>query len=233
MLSKRPCRRRRRRQSQGVLLHVLSLCLASPLAATIEIRCPEAVQGEANQADAQIYVDAADRTLGAYTVALSFDRNDVRVRSVVGGATREFSGVPTHNAQDFQSGNLRLSAFNSSSLSSPKGSAHVATVNLELLTKSEVELRATTVRLADTAGAPIKSESDTCIINPGALGCPGDCDASGDVTIEELIRGVNIALSRMDISQCRVFDADEDGRITIDEIVSAVRMSLDGCARQP
>ncbi len=59
--------------------------------------------------------------------------------------------------------------------------------------------------------------------------CVGDCNASGDVTVDELIQGVNIALGSSQVATCRNFDANLDGGVTVDEIVGAVNVALNGC----
>ncbi len=60
--------------------------------------------------------------------------------------------------------------------------------------------------------------------------CVGDCDADGRVTVNELILGVNLALSASpDLARCRAFD-DGGGRVTIQLLVAAVANALDGCA---
>jgi hypothetical protein len=59
--------------------------------------------------------------------------------------------------------------------------------------------------------------------------CIGDCDASGAVTVDELITTVNIALGNADLTACIAGDADGNGQITIDEIIRAVHNALDRC----
>lgn len=61
--------------------------------------------------------------------------------------------------------------------------------------------------------------------------CVGDCDGSSAVTIDELIKGVNIALGASTIDVCRAFDKNQDNKVTIDELVSAVNAALTGCPR--
>jgi hypothetical protein len=61
------------------------------------------------------------------------------------------------------------------------------------------------------------------------VGCTGDCDSDGQVTIDEVIQGVNIALDLLPVSVCAAFDASVDGRITIDELLTAVNYALIGC----
>jgi cysteine-rich repeat protein len=60
--------------------------------------------------------------------------------------------------------------------------------------------------------------------------CPGDCGSDGRVTVDELVRGVRIALGDDSVSSCPAFDGDKSGTITIDELVKGVRAALDGCA---
>lgn len=59
--------------------------------------------------------------------------------------------------------------------------------------------------------------------------CGGDCDLDGVVTIDEIIRGVNIALGSLPLSECVWFDLLGDGMVTVDEIVLAVNHSLNDC----
>jgi hypothetical protein len=59
--------------------------------------------------------------------------------------------------------------------------------------------------------------------------CPGDCDADGEVTVDELIQAVNIALGNSGNDICANADANRDGDVTIDEILSAVNALLYGC----
>jgi hypothetical protein len=64
-----------------------------------------------------------------------------------------------------------------------------------------------------------------------AVGCVGDCDGGGEVSVDELVAMVGIALGITNVSACRPGDADGDGAIQIDEIVAAVQRSLEGCPR--
>ena len=60
-------------------------------------------------------------------------------------------------------------------------------------------------------------------------GCPGDCNGDGEVTIDELVMMVNIALGTRPLSDCAAGDSTRDGEITIDEIIRAVTRALSGC----
>ncbi len=65
-------------------------------------------------------------------------------------------------------------------------------------------------------GAPVRAQS-----------CAGDCNGDGEVTINELITGVNLALT--DSGECAAFDSNGDGEVAINEIVAAVNSALLGC----
>jgi hypothetical protein len=64
--------------------------------------------------------------------------------------------------------------------------------------------------------------------SPTPLSCVGDCDGSGEVTVDEVVRLVAIALEVLPLERCPVGDRDGNGRITIDEIVAAVTRLLAG-----
>jgi hypothetical protein len=85
------------------------------------------------------------------------------------------------------------------------------------------------VAAIDEAGvsSPFSNEAKVTV---AARACVGDCDASGTVTVDELLAGVNIALGNVAADQCPVFDANEDGTVTINEILAAVNNALNGCA---
>jgi ELWxxDGT repeat protein len=59
--------------------------------------------------------------------------------------------------------------------------------------------------------------------------CLGDCDADGQVSVDESVIGVNIALGRSAAGACEAFDADEDGAVAVSELVKGVGNALFGC----
>ena len=59
--------------------------------------------------------------------------------------------------------------------------------------------------------------------------CAGDCDTSGNVSIDELLVLVNIALGAAPMTACPSGDMNGDGAMKIDEIIAAVKSALDGC----
>jgi hypothetical protein len=63
--------------------------------------------------------------------------------------------------------------------------------------------------------------------------CVGDCNADRQVTIDELVRAVNIALDLSPLAACSACDASHDGQVTVDELVRAVNAALSGCPPEP
>ena len=66
-------------------------------------------------------------------------------------------------------------------------------------------------------------------VTPTPLPCRGDCNGDREVTIEELIAMVNIALGAQPAAACANGDINRDGEITIDEIILAVNVALTAC----
>jgi len=56
----------------------------------------------------------------------------------------------------------------------------------------------------------------------------GDCDLSGDVTVDEVITGVNIALGTNAVSTCPEADRDGDLSVSVDEVITGVTAALVG-----
>jgi len=61
--------------------------------------------------------------------------------------------------------------------------------------------------------------------------CTGDCNGSGDVAVNELIAGVNIALGNSALDTCPDIDANGDDLADIGELIAAVNSTLHGCIR--
>jgi DNA-binding beta-propeller fold protein YncE len=59
--------------------------------------------------------------------------------------------------------------------------------------------------------------------------CRGDCNGNGLVTIDELVRSVNVALEAAPYRLCPPADTDGNGQIEINELMGAVNTALGGC----
>jgi hypothetical protein len=64
---------------------------------------------------------------------------------------------------------------------------------------------------------------------PVPNGCLGDCDHTNQVTVDELVSGVGIALGSVPLEACPSFDSDDSESVTVDELVQAVNNALNGC----
>jgi hypothetical protein len=81
-----------------------------------------------------------------------------------------------------------------------------------------------TFTLATTATA---TPPPTATATPGS--CVGDCGGDDQVTVDELLTMVNIALGNAGVGTCEAGDANHDSQITVDEILTAVNNALNGC----
>ena len=61
------------------------------------------------------------------------------------------------------------------------------------------------------------------------IGCVGDCNNGGTVTVDEIIKGVNIALGDATLGTCPQFAVDDSGTVTINALIIAVNNLLNGC----
>jgi hypothetical protein len=82
-----------------------------------------------------------------------------------------------------------------------------------------------TAPLTPGAGTP----SPTPTATPLRADCAGDCNGDRRVRVDELVRGVAIALGSTALDACRIFDADRNGSVGVNELIAAVNASLQGC----
>jgi len=73
------------------------------------------------------------------------------------------------------------------------------------------------------------TDTPTATATPTPPACAGDCDGSGDASVDELLILTNVALGNAPLQSCQAGDSDGDGAITIDDILSAVNVALLGC----
>jgi cysteine-rich repeat protein len=71
------------------------------------------------------------------------------------------------------------------------------------------------------------------IAAPMPPACVGDCNQDHEVSVDELVVMVNIALDRADLSTCPAGDRNDDHRIEVDDLVTAVNAALNGCSNVP
>jgi hypothetical protein len=81
--------------------------------------------------------------------------------------------------------------------------------------------------------APPPSPTSTPQVTPTPIACGGDCDADQQVTVDEIVRGVAIALGTVELAECPPSDTDHGGSVTVDELIQAVNTALTGCMATP
>src|SRR5262249_616457 len=79
----------------------------------------------------------------------------------------------------------------------------------------------------DTPTPPNETPTPTATATP--IPCVGDCDGNGEVSVSDVILGVNIALGNLPLGDCPAFDVDGRGRIEIGGLVQGVNNALNGC----
>lgn len=89
----------------------------------------------------------------------------------------------------------------------------------------DVGTHAGTIVISRTDGGPPVE----IVVEATVGACPGDCNADGVVTIDELLSGVNLLLTGAGSGDCRALDVNDDGGMTIDELIRAINSALAGC----
>lgn len=103
----------------------------------------------------------------------------------------------------------------------PTATSAVVTPTPNGPTPTQPEPTLTQVPPTATLGAPTPT-----MVN----GCAGDCDFSGEVSVDEIITAVNIALGTREVGDCTAADANRDQQVTVEEIIAAVNNALGGCS---
>ena len=76
--------------------------------------------------------------------------------------------------------------------------------------------------------------SGLLIVSTGnAQDCVGDCNGDGQVSINELVLGVNIALGSLPADACPAFDPNGNDAVAINELIAGVGNALNGCPPPP
>ncbi len=132
-------------------------------------------------------------------------------------------GVLSGTPEAFGSVDLRITATDS------KGDSHtkIFRISVEL---SQATATPTPPATSTPPVTPTASVTPTPSVAPTPVTrCIGDCNGDGEVTVDELIKGVNIALGSLSFDDCPSFDGNSDGAVTVDELVKAVNAALNGC----
>jgi hypothetical protein len=143
-------------------------------------------------------------------------------------------------------GLLRFAIFNPTGLET-LGNGELATCDFHIPPNPAAGIAALTPAFVDLTGAggglPVTAIGGTIVIanftppptppvSPTPVpSCLGDCNADGSVTMDELVRGVAIAVGSVRLTECPTWDLSRDGMLSISELISAVKNALQGCER--
>lgn len=147
-------------------------------------------------------------------------------RSVTPGGEETIAPTATHSATTIATATRTIAATATMPTAPP--SATPPGAQTAIPTASATYSPSPPVAIA-TATPPAPSPTPTPSPTPPAVACTGDCDGSGEVRIDELVRGVSMALGRDLFAHCPAFDANHTGRVEIDELVDAVGHALRMC----
>ena len=79
-----------------------------------------------------------------------------------------------------------------------------------------------------TRGVGVVQVTATTFAGATRASCDGDCNEDGEVTVNELLVAVNIALGA-GLDGCPSADANGDGSVSVNELIAAVGFALNGC----
>jgi len=66
-------------------------------------------------------------------------------------------------------------------------------------------------------------------LTPAFAACGGDCSDDGEVTIDEVLLGIDIALTKFAADACGGMGSGDSGRTTVEDLVDAVHHATTGC----
>lgn len=84
--------------------------------------------------------------------------------------------------------------------------------------------------MSNRFGALLRMATLLLLFGPAvAVACMGDCDGDGRVLVDEIVRGVTVALGGTGLEECGAYDRNLDAAVTVDELLVAVSAALTGC----
>jgi hypothetical protein len=151
---------------------------------------------------------------------------------MLGARVGMFSGVATGTAWfddlELVEGTGACAGGNATPTSVPATSTPSRTATVEL-TRTPTPTSGTTTPVSTPTSEPTGAVTATPTpVGPGTP-CVGDCDGSDDVTVDEVLTMVSIALGTATVDTCAAADSNDDGQVTVDEILAAVQNALNGC----
>jgi hypothetical protein len=114
------------------------------------------------------------------------------------------------------------------------GEIHVVAATPTRVATATATATATQPVVVPTATAPATATATSSVALPtvtatAGVPCVGDCNDSGEITVNELIAGVGITLGSLPLSACEAFDCDGTGQVGVACLIAGVNAALDGC----
>lgn len=164
------------------------------------------------------------RTVVQFLVYNEFGQRFSTSRQVAGRLARPLAAIDTSEpARSIFSVNVAGTLGGRTEVASYGGGMHALAFERH---RDRATNRVTTAAI-DVHRAGERVSGDRLVLPPPP--CAGDCDGDGDVSIDELITSVGIAIGQAAVDGCRGADHDGDGLIGIHELVASVSASLAGC----
>lgn len=131
-----------------------------------------------------------------------------------------------------EEGRLRIVLLDLSGMAViPAGSGEIVNWTFDLKASAPSGLFPLGINLAQASNGPA---AVSLVVQGGGLmvggACVGDCDGSGQVSIDELVRGVEIGLGKQDLDDCPAMDGTGDGFVSVADLVAGVNSGLRGCS---
>jgi hypothetical protein len=182
--------------------------------------------------DGVIVVDAATRTPSATrtrTPTHTITPTPTRTGTVTSTATRTTTPTITQSSTSTPTGSHTATPTASPTVTATTTLSPSATNTATASSTPTLTATAEASATRTLTASPTASASPTLTNTPPLCVC--DCDHDGSVTVDELIRAVNIGLGTADLSLCPAADADHMNDVTIEEIVQGVNNALDNCPK--
>ena len=181
--------------------------------------------------------DAAAAAVAA-DVDLRFPTTELAFEAPVSGRcqlAQRLAATHRLGGQVLEPGLFSLAIFARDLAIRPLGDGALATCTLDVRADALQAIAPLTLEFAGLGDAdgmdlPLRSVTGAIVITDLPEGfCAGDCSGDAAVTIDEIIRGVSIALGQSTVASCRQIDTDGDTEVSIAEIIAAVNGALFGC----
>ncbi len=177
---------------------------------------------------------ATERATATHTPTASGTETPTRTATTTHSRTITATQTPEPSLTATRSATRTFTATATASPSSTSTATATATVSqTQTLTRGPTDTPSPTATIIPTTTPTPTGSPSQPTVTPTATAitpCVGDCNGDGEVTVDELLTMVNIALENPLVSECPAGDGNADGEITIDEILTAVNNALSGCA---